>query len=80
MKKVKIILDRTTCIDCGACIPEADGFFVEDTNKEVHLVKKTTNNGNQEVLELEVDDKTHKALLSAKDICPVAAIEVVEIS
>ena len=33
MKKVKIILDRTTCIDCGACIPEADEFFAEDTNK-----------------------------------------------
>jgi len=80
MKKVKIILDRTTCINCGSCIPEAEEFFMEDDNKQVHLVKKTTRTEDQEILEIEVDDKTCKALLSAKDICPVAAIQILEIN
>lgn len=78
MKKVKIVLDLSTCISCGSCIPEADKYFEETPEGNIHLIGSTLTD-EIETLITEVTDEELKALKSAVDICPVEAIKVTEI-
>lgn len=78
MKRIKIILDRGICIDCQACIPEAEDYFVANESKEVHLKGDRQTNGEREELTAEVTEKQEGYVKSAVGVCPVEAIKVEE--
>ncbi|MCK4590092.1 MAG: ferredoxin [Nanoarchaeota archaeon] len=68
----KIILKRTECIGCGACVATCDAFFEMGDDGLAHLksVEK------KDVEELEV--KEVKCAKEAAEVCPVDIIEVKE--
>ena len=79
MKKIKIILDKGICIDCGACISEAENYFTENfsenQSRTVHLKGNYRTNGEKEELTTEATEKQEKSIESAIDICPTQAIK-----
>lgn len=60
MPKYKVLLDRNTCIGCGACTVECDNF-IQDEDKAKAI--------NTEVDEIGCNKK-------AADVCPVNAISI----
>ena len=76
MKKVKVSLDKSKCINCGSCIAEAPNTFEQDGNFVTHLKGKAQKKDEIEIIELEVSDEDLKKINSAKDSCPTEAIKV----
>lgn len=76
--KIKLLLDRNCCIDCGACIPEffdkeTDEYLFEET-EEVHLVNSKKNDDNTEEIILDVSQEKYNVLMAALEVCPTEAI------
>lgn len=68
----KIILKRTECIGCGACVASCEDFFEMADDGLSHL-KETKQD---EVEEREVSEL--KCAKEAAEVCPVDIIEVKE--
>jgi len=79
MKKIRIILDKNTCINCGSCEAEAPDFFKMSDDGELKLLNGSMNENNQYVLEAEVDEDQYMKLMSAKEMCPTMSIKIEEI-
>lgn len=82
MPKIKLILDKDICINCGSCIPEGwdteknTSYFMEQSRDGVHINNIPPKfEGNEEVI-LEVNDTQLKNIKNAVAICPVKCIHV----
>lgn len=86
MKKIKLILDKSCCLGCSACVPEAweeatDTWYFDEPKKyDVHISGKPKLVGENEELVLEVTESQLQCLQDAIHVCPVEAITVEELT
>lgn len=84
MKKIKIILDKTVCIDCGSCVPEIvdkDGNspLGVDEKDTVHLVNGVAGENGVEEVVIEIEDGRLEEIKESIKICPVGALSIEEL-
>ena len=70
---MKVILERTKCIGCGACVALCPKFFELDEEGKAHLKKSELDNKtDKETLEISKLECAEETL----DVCPVECIKI----
>jgi ferredoxin len=77
VKKLRIELDLERCVDNKNCI-NIDPSHFESKNQKAFL-KKGTQKGNIQVLDLEVSDEEAEKIVKAANSCPTNSIKVVNL-
>jgi len=74
-KRYKVVFDRVGCIGAAACAAVAPRFWqiVSDGKADLAGAKKLNNN---EVQELELDEKELQVMKDAAEACPVTVIHI----
>ena len=75
-KKYKVQHDRANCIGCGACAAVAPNLWKMNDDGKSDIVggKKV----NDDLQELDIDEKDFQINKESADSCPVNAIHIIE--
>lgn len=68
---MKLMLDKNTCIGCGACAAICPRFFEMGEDTKSHIKGSKDTNGKEE---LSISDKDKAKAKEGADACPVSAI------
>ncbi len=74
-KRYKVIFDRPGCIGAAACVALAPQFWEIVSDGKADLAKAQRKNNN-EVQELEIDEKDFVLMKEAAEACPVTVIHI----
>lgn len=77
-KKIKLSLNKNTCIDCGSCLAKANKHMSEDQKGYIHIIKGTTEQGIEQIT-LDTTEKEVENLKAAMEICPTESVNVKEV-